>query len=155
MNARPDFVVQVSRSFDVAAERLFDAWLDPATLDQWMFGPNVRDEELVRLDLDAHVGGRFSFVVRRGDQEIDHTGEYLVIDRPHRIEFTWAAHVAGEPSDDEQPSHVSIEITPRAGGCELTLTHRMDPKWAEYSVRTQAGWTSMLEGLARHFATPG
>lgn len=153
MSGRSDFVVQVSRGFDVPSERVFDAWLDPATLDRWMFGPNVRDEEIVRLDVDPRVGGRFSFVVRRGDQEIDHAGEYLVVDRPHRLEFTWAAHAPGEPADDEQPSHVSIEISPRAVGCGLTLTHRMDPKWAGYAVRTQAGWTSMLEGLARHFET--
>lgn len=155
MSFQSDFVVQVSRSFDVPAERVFDAWLAPATLDRWMFGPNVRDEQIVRLDVDARVGGRFSFVVRRGDQEIDHVGEYLVIDRPHRLEFTWAAHASGEPAGDEQPSHVCIGISPGADGCELTLTHRMDPEWAEYAVRTQAGWTSMLEGLARHFATQG
>lgn len=152
MSSRSDFVVQVSHRFDVPSQRVFDAWLEPATLDRWMFGPDVRDEEIVRFDIDARVGGRFSFVVGRGDEVIDHVGEYVVIDRPHRLEFTWAAHAAGEPSADEEASHVRIEITPLAHGCELTLTHRMDPKWAEYAVRTQAGWTSMLDALARRFA---
>lgn len=152
MNPRSEVIVQVSRGFDVPAERVFDAWLDPAILDQWMFGSKVRDEEIVRLDLDPRVGGRFSFVVRRGNEQIDHVGEYTMIDRPHRLGFTWAAHAVGETAD-EAASHVSIEITPRPDGCELALTHRMDPKWADYAARTHAGWTTMLEALARHIAT--
>lgn len=152
MNAESDVVVQVSRRFDAPAERVFDAWLDPITLGRWMFGPDVRDEEIVRLDVDARIGGKFSFVVRRGDEEIDHVGEYDQIDRPRRLGFTWAAQTVGE-SPDPATSHVSVEITPVADGCELMLTHRMDPKWADYAARTQAGWTKMLEALACHFAT--
>ena len=37
---------------------------------------------------------------------------------------------------------------PRDGGCELTLTHDMDRKWADYAARTEQGWRTMLEALA-------
>ncbi|HEV7731927.1 MAG TPA: SRPBCC domain-containing protein, partial [Candidatus Binatia bacterium] len=74
--------VHVTRRFAVAAERVFDAWLDDDLITRWMFGPDVRDEEIVRIALDARVGGRFSFVVRRGADEIDHVGTYLAIERP-------------------------------------------------------------------------
>lgn len=151
MNSSAPVVVHVARRFDVAAERVFDAWLDPATLAHWMFGPEVRDEVIVRLQLDARVGGRFSFLVRRGDDEIEHVGTYRQIDRPTRLAFTWAAGAVGEVADEES-SQVSIEITPRADGCELALMHSMDPKWADYAARAQAGWTTMLEALARHLA---
>ncbi len=152
MNAIPAIVVHVNRHFDAPAERVFDAWLEPAMLGYWMFGPDVRDEEIVRLDVDARVGGRFSFVVRRGDEQIDHVGKYQLIDRPHRLSFSWAAQTVGA-SVDEAPSHVSIEVAPRGNGCELTLTHTMDSKWADYAARTQAGWTTMLEALARYLST--
>ena len=72
----------VLHRFAAPAERVFDACLDPAWVGRWMFGPNVREEKIVRLTLEARVGGRFSFVVERQGAEVDHVGEYLAIDRP-------------------------------------------------------------------------
>lgn len=134
--------VCVKRHFAASAERVFDAWLNAEMLQRWMFGPAVRDEEIVRLSIDARVDGEFSFVVRRQDTEIDHVGTYLEIDRPRRLVFTWG--IAGESTDG---SRVVIAIVPDGSGCELTLTHEMDPKWAEYADRTQAGWSKMLDLL--------
>ena len=95
-----------------------------------------------RIEVDARVGGRFSFVQRRGAQDVDHVGEYLVIDRPKRLVFTWG--VAPDPAE----STVTIEIAPRGTGCELVLVHEMDPKWAEYVARTEHGWRTMMETMA-------
>ena len=138
------FQARVLRRFDASAEQVFDAWLDPFMLGRWMFGPDVRDEQIVRLTLDPRVGGRFSFVVRRKEQEIDHIGRYLEIERPRRLVFTWA--VAPNPEDG---SRVTVEIRPLARGCELTLVHRMQPQWAEYVTSVSEGWTKMLGVLVR------
>lgn len=134
--------VSVTRRFAASAERVFDAWLDPVLIGQWMFGPRLRDEEVLHLNVDGRVGGSFSFLVRRQGHEIDHIGTYREIDRPKRLVFTWG--IAGESTDESQ---VIITIVPLAAGCELTLTHEMDPKWAEYTSRTQAGWAKMLDAL--------
>ncbi|HEU0297926.1 MAG TPA: SRPBCC family protein [Longimicrobium sp.] len=144
MTAKAPVSVRVTRRYAASAERVFDAWLDPATIGRWMFGPAVRDEEVLHLRVDARVGGGFSFLVRRDGQQIDHVGTYREIDRPRRLVFSWG--IEGESRDE---SRVVIEIAPRESGCELTLTHEMDPKWAEYAARTEAGWTRMLEALDR------
>lgn len=78
----------VSHAFDTSAERVFDAWLDPEMIGRFMFGPALREETIIHLNLDARVGGAFSFKVRRGDQDIDHVGHYREIDRPRRLVFT-------------------------------------------------------------------
>ena len=142
--AEPAATVRVARSFDAAPDRVFDAWLAPAMIGRFMFGPALRDEEVLRIEVDARVGGAFSFLVRRQGQEIDHVGHYLEIDRPRRLAFTWG--IAGE---SEEQSRVDIEITPRDDGCELVLVHRMDPQWASYADRVRAGWSTMLEALSR------
>jgi uncharacterized protein YndB with AHSA1/START domain len=139
--------VSVRRFFSAPAERVFDAWLTPRLLGQWMFGPDVRDEKVLRLDVDPRVGGRFSMLVERGGDRIDHVGEYLVIDRPHRLAFTWG--IAGE--SDQDGSRVDIEITPTPGGCELRLTHTLPKAWADYAARTQQGWATMLDALQTVF----
>ena len=135
--------VTVHRTFTASAERVFDAWLTPRLLGQWMMGPGIREEKLLRLDVDPRVGGRFSMLVERDGERIDHVGEYLVIDRPHRLSFTWT--IAGEA--DQDGSRVDIVITPSPSGCELHLTHALPRAWADYAERTQQGWATMLDAL--------
>lgn len=147
MSPAPPIEVRVTRYFEADPERVFDAWLVPRTLGQWMFGPRVREENVVRLDVDPRVGGRFSLKVERNGEIIDHVGRYLEIERPHRLVFTWA--IKGQ-SDDE-PSQVRIDIAASSSGCVLTLVHTMDAKWAEYAQRTQDGWNTMLDALAGLF----
>ena len=141
--------VQATHRYSAAAERVFNAWLDPVLIGQFMFGPRLREEEVLRLNVDARVGGAFSFVVRRGESTIDHVGTYQVIERPRRLGFTWG--VAGQSQDE---SHVLIEIVPLADGCELTLTHHLPARWADYAARTQLAWSLMLNALAEVVAPP-
>ena len=132
--------VTVIRRFNNAPERVFDAWLEPEMIAQWMFGPAVRDEEIVRLTAVARIGGSFSFLVRRNGEEIDHIGTYLEIRRPNRLVFTWGI-------GDAEGSRVTVEIVGHESGCELTLTHELDPDWVDYADRTKAAWEKMLEVL--------
>lgn len=134
----------VVRHFTHPAGRVFDAWLDPDLLGRWMFGPGVRDERVLCLTLDARVGGAFSFVVDRHGDEVDHVGEYVEIDRPRRLVFTWATR-------DSLPetSRVTVEITPRDDGCDLKLTHEMGDDWIEYVGPASGAWNKILDSLAR------
>lgn len=134
--------VRVTRRFEASPERVFDAWLDPVLIGRWMFGPALRDEKILHLEVDARVGGSFSFLVKREGQEIDHVGTYLEIERPRSLAFTWG--IAGQPGAE---SRVVVEIEPQDRGSELTLVHEMDAKWREYAGRTEAGWRQMLEVL--------
>jgi uncharacterized protein YndB with AHSA1/START domain len=134
----------VIKQFNASAGRVFDAWLDPAWIGRWMFGPNVREEQIVRLGCEPRVGGKFSFVVNRGGKEIDHIGEYLEIDRPHCLVFTWATR-------DSLPdtSRVIVEIVSLdESTCELTLTHVMGPNWAAFVDKAAGSWRTMLDALA-------
>ena len=134
--------VRVMRRFNAPPGLVFDAWLDPEMIGQWMFGPKVRDEEVVLMAVDGGVGGSFSFVVRRQGEEVDHVGHYLEIDRPRRLVFTW-----GVPKYAPDMAKVRIDIVPLAAGCELTVTHELHPDWADFASRTEAGWSRMLDAL--------
>lgn len=133
----PAAVVEVA--FQAPAETVFQAWLDPALIARWMFGPALREETIIHLNTEPHVGGRFSFLVDRQGQRLDHVGQYLVLEKPAKLQFTWAMG-AITPND----SVVSIEIKPTATGCVLTLSHQMHPDWAEYADRCRDAWARML-----------
>jgi uncharacterized protein YndB with AHSA1/START domain len=138
---------RVTRSFDLPVWHLFDAWLETSLLSQWMFGQNVREEEIVRLSNDPREGGAFSFVVRRQANEIDHTGIYREISRPHRLVFTWAAVQSGK-SDGE--SVVVLDFKSLNLGSELRLAHELPTEWANFTEQSVQGWTKMLDALAKH-----
>lgn len=136
--------VHASRRFAAPPERVFDAFLDTRLIARWMFGPDLREQEVVRLQLDPRVGGTFSFLVRRGEREVDHVGEYLEIQRPHRLQFTWGAR-----EDLPATSHVRVDIDPFPAGSALSLTHELHPQWGAAAEATKDAWTKMLDALAR------
>ena len=131
--------VQVSRYFETSPERVFDAWLDPQKAGKWLFSTPAG--QMVRVEIDARIGGSFVFVDRRDGEDIEHTGEYVEIDRPRRLVFTFAVK-----KFSAQSTRVSIDIVPQGTGCHLTLTH--EDVLPDYADRTQAGWTSILNKLA-------
>jgi uncharacterized protein YndB with AHSA1/START domain len=131
--------LQVVRRFDASAERVFDAWLDPNTAGKWLFA--TESGQMVRVEIDPRVGGSFNFTRRDGD-DVEHVGEYLEIDRPRRLVFTFSV-----PKFAKQVTRVTVEIVPLESGCQLTLTHEdVLPEWAS---ATEAGWTMILDTLAR------
>ena len=129
----------VTHRFRHAPERVFDAWLDPAVARRFLFATPTG--EMVRAEVDARVGGTFVFVDRRPeDGEVLHTGEYLEIDRPRRLVFTF-----GVPKYDPGLTRVEVDITPTPDGCEVRLTQRDTPdEWVEPSTR---GWSTILAAL--------
>jgi uncharacterized protein YndB with AHSA1/START domain len=138
--------VKVVKAFSVPAEKVFAAWTDPSIIGRWMFGPNVREEEILKLATDPRKNGGFSFVVKRDGETINHLGTYLEFDPPHRLVFTW-----GIESESEGESVVRIDIVPTGDGCRLTLVHEMQPQWEEYADRTRDAWSYMLDKLDEIF----
>lgn len=142
--------IRLSRQLPAPAALVFDAWLDPAWLSRWMFGPDVRDERIVVLALEHRIGGAFSFQVERGDAILEHAGRYTALERPCRLAFTWGAWPLAQPGSAE--SEVGIDIAPCDDGCTLTLTHRIPEAWAAWAERTEVGWAHMLDALASALA---
>src|SRR4051812_8799053 len=55
-------VVRVERAFAATPERVFDAWLDPETVGDWLF--RTAEGELMRCEIDPEIGGRYDIVER-------------------------------------------------------------------------------------------
>jgi uncharacterized protein YndB with AHSA1/START domain len=134
----------IKRSYSFPAERVFDAWLIPEVTRRWLF--TTDDSEVIRCEIDARVGGKFEIVDKRDSGEfkgeIRHIGEYLEIDRPRRLVFTF-----GVPQFDPRMTRVEIDIVAKDSGCELTLTHYDVPE--QWQAPTTEGWTKLLGSLAR------
>jgi uncharacterized protein YndB with AHSA1/START domain/predicted SnoaL-like aldol condensation-catalyzing enzyme len=137
--------VCVARQFTAAPERVFDAFLNPAKAGKFMFA--TPGGQMVKVEVDGRVGGRFLFVERRDGEDVAHTGEYVVIERPRRLVFTLSVEKYGQRADQ-----VEISINPDGRGCELTLTHSMTATETSRRQSIEQGWSDILERLARAVA---
>ena len=134
--------VRVEKRFRHPPERVFDAFLDPATVGDWLFATPGGTME--KVDYDPRPGGSFAIFERRGPDPARHFGRFVEIERPSRVVFDFWVDEA-----PDAPTRVTVRFEPDGDGCRATLTHDLAPAWASYAERTTAGWTMILDGLAR------
>ncbi len=96
-----------------------------------------------RVEMDPREGGQFLIVEKRGAVLAEHFGTFVKIERPKLLVFSFAT------DREHPPTPVTVEIRPAPGGSELVLTHELAPQWADFKDRAQAGWSMILDGLAR------
>jgi uncharacterized protein YndB with AHSA1/START domain len=90
------------------------------------------------------VGGHFSIVMTTPGAQYINSGEFLVLDRPSKLEFTWISS-----RWDNQETRVAVELHERASNCELVLTHGRFPDG--HSLRQlEGGWGQILERLSKY-----
>lgn len=132
--------VRVQRVMPAAPEVVFDEWLDPDALMDWMCPRPVR---CVAVSVEPRVGGRLRFDVDDTGSAVLITGQFLEIDRPRRLRFTWTN------SDWSDPSRVSIVQVEFEGAGEgetlMSIEHSLLPP-EEYDG-FHHGWIRTFEQL--------
>jgi uncharacterized protein YndB with AHSA1/START domain len=130
MSVQADEVIREVR-IAAAPTDVFSYFTDPKKLIAW---------KAATVELDARPGGRFRMdVTGRGDVA---EGEYLDIDPPHRIRFTWRwEHDVAAPA----PSVVEVTLVPDGDGTLLRLVHRGIP--GPKRDASTAGWAHYLARL--------
>jgi uncharacterized protein YndB with AHSA1/START domain len=133
--------VRVSRQLAASPEQIFNAWLDAGQARAFLLAGRIG--HVVSSWIDARVGGGFRIVHRRDGETVEYSGEYLEIDRPHRLVFSLFVEKYAQWDD-----RVIVELAPVAGQSLLVLTHELSlPNPAQRS-RVQRGWARVLDGLA-------
>lgn len=131
----------VRRTIDAGAEELFDAWLDPQALSEWMLPEGV---SAISPMVDARVGGKYKLIMTTGSGDVPHDGVYLTIDRPHTLAFTW-----NSPYTYGIETKVTVEFRAAAAGTEVVLTHELLP--AKEVEGHRRGWTEAIANLGRTY----
>jgi uncharacterized protein YndB with AHSA1/START domain len=129
--------VVVRRTIAASAEDLFDAWLDPQALAQWMRPGAIQSTE---AHVEPHVGGHYEITMHSASGPILHKGVYRTINRPTRLAFTWITAFT-----ENQETLVTVDFIRLGEGTEVVVTHEQLPASAMPSHRN--GWTSGLEHL--------
>lgn len=132
--------VRISRTLAATPDEVYDAWTDPAAVMEWMVPiPDGRTE----ASLEPRVGGRFQIDMFGNGQTYPHRGEYLRLERPRLLEFTWISNATLQ-----QRSVVRVELRSLGDDqTELTLTHKLLPS-DEAARQHHDGWSTALDRLA-------
>jgi uncharacterized protein YndB with AHSA1/START domain len=122
--------------------RVFDAWREARTAAKFLC---VGDPELGEARIDARVGGEIYVVRSDGATRILHRGEFLVVDAPSRLVFTWVS----QPTD-LRLTVVAVDFLAERGGTQVRLAHEgfADPQAAASHA---GGWSTILASLAASF----
>lgn len=152
MNHPKNIKIKVNYEFSSPAEEVFDAWVKPEILREWYgeieMSPGIKTD-VRNVEIDARVGGRWTFSDMRGEKEAVHWGYYKAIDRPNKLVFSF---FTSEEEEKEDNSTVTILFTPTNEGCRVELTYEMSAQYAEYKEQTERGWTKMLKTIDKHLA---
>lgn len=136
--------ITVKRRIAAPAQQIFDAWLNPSSLAEWM-RPCSSGTTRSNVKVDAREGGAFEIVMHVPSGPVRHTGIYQTIDAPRRLVFTWNSPHAGQ-----HDSLVTVEFRPDGKATEVVVTHERLPEEAQNGHT--AGWTEILESLEKQIS---
>lgn len=137
--------IKITKRLSATPDEVYDAWTNPGSVAQWMSaGPGMTSKA---TKMDARVGGKFHIDMEGNGKTYPHDGEYLRLDRPRVIEFTWIS-----PGTEMKRTVVTIELRPVGREeTELTLTHTGFTS-KESSEDHKQGWTAIVDSLAEVLA---
>ncbi|MFQ5737422.1 MAG: SRPBCC domain-containing protein [Acidobacteriota bacterium] len=133
-------VIQVE--IEAPPESVFRALTTPDQLTDWW-----GDDSVYRSDswiVDLRVGGRYLSQGKNADgRPFEVSGEYLEIDPPRRLSFSW------KPSWEEMgPATVVVfDLKPVETGTRLTMTHGGFAGYPEAFKNHSQGWPLVLGWL--------
>ncbi len=137
----------VRRLLPAPPEAVYDEWLDPGALADWMC---PRPARCRNVESEPHVGGRLRIDIEDGDAEFYVSGQYLVLDRPSRLSFSWTCSTWPDPT---ARSVVTVLLEARGNGQTLmTIEHALlPPGLVDQHAR---GWQAIAGQLAAALPTP-
>lgn len=140
-------LIKATHSYNAKPERIFTALTTPEQARTFMFATFTG--KMIKAEVDARVGGHFTFIDRRPDGDASHYGRFVKVEPPKTLAFEFSVQ-----KDSPKADLVTIEIEPLKKGCRVTLTHEADADYEELSDQIQDGWDSILDGLGAALRTP-
>lgn len=130
----------VRRILPASPEVVYDEWLDAAALAEFICPyPTTAGT----VECDPRIGGKLRIDMVDEDGVVHIIGEYLELERPHRLRFTWNSTYGGGFQ-----SVVSVTLDPH-GEAEtlMTIEHaQLPPEWRDDH---EQGWTQIAAQLAQ------
>jgi uncharacterized protein YndB with AHSA1/START domain len=139
-------VLQITREFSAARERVWLAWTQPDAIVRWL-GPS--DWPAVEVTADVRVGGAWRACLRsrNDDRLLWQSGRYLIIEPPGRLEFTFAWEGSSHEDGPGVETRVTVSLEPTAAGGTLMRFSQTGLVSRDSAIGHSKGWESTFERL--------
>jgi uncharacterized protein YndB with AHSA1/START domain len=143
-------VLHLERVLDAPPERIYAAWTDPALLRRWWAAaPGWTTPEATT---DVRVGGAYRLSMRGTDGIVRTVvGEYLEVDPPRRLVYTWKWVSSEYPAPDDGVTVVSVDFIAEGTATRVVLEQRDHHDEAGRDSHGR-GWRGCLDSLERLLA---
>jgi uncharacterized protein YndB with AHSA1/START domain len=141
-------IVRVRRVLPAPPAVVFDEWLDPEAMKEWMCPRPVR---CVDVTIEPRVGGVVRLDVDDSGTSVLIAGRFLAIDRPHQLRLSWSNSNWADPTT---VSVVDVAFEPYGDDQTLmSIEHSLLPP-TEFDDFDH-GWTLTADQLAAELAKRG
>jgi uncharacterized protein YndB with AHSA1/START domain len=138
-------VAVVRRVLPAPPDVVFDEWLDPAGMTEWMC---PRPARAVKIMLEPSVGGSLRIDIEDSGFSLYVTGTFVELDRPRRLRFTWSCSAWADPSVQ---SLVTVTLEDHgAGETMMTIEHEQLPP--EELDTHRRGWGTIAVQLGEELS---
>ena len=145
----------ISKTINGKAQRVFDHWLIPVFLEEWMFGKHTGHDAINSLNNTVRRGGQFCYKVSSGQKSINILGRYQELDIPTRLSFSWLESSARQEPDDVETNpetcQCSVSFDEADGKTRVKLQVRVPPALTDSKEAIRADWTERCNALSARF----
>lgn len=135
--------IRIERTFRARVDAVFAVWTSPEMLRRW-YAPGV-DWDTPLAELDPRVGGRLRVAMRDPAGDVfAGGGEYLEIDPPRRLVFTWTWD---RPEVGAGTQLVEVDLTDNGDGTTTVVLINRGLRDEEARESHREGWDASFENL--------
>ena len=142
--------IVLTRRYEHSPEKVFSAFSSADSFERWIAPSNAIATTL--LQHEFKVGGKYRIQFTLPDGNASYLrGEYLLINEPDQLVFTWQWEKPDIHSDIK--SLVSVTISPKYGKTELQIIHE-NLSTIDATERHNHGWQGSIERLSALLSLP-
>jgi uncharacterized protein YndB with AHSA1/START domain len=134
-------------------DRVFQALIDPRQVMSWWTSPDCQIESFA---MEPRKGGRWKYDTKPSELNVNEVskfhcdGEVLEYDPPRLLAYTW---IANWHDDKTRRTVVRWELTPKAGGTQVKITHSGLAQEANARKDYSGGWAGVVGALKQFVET--
>ena len=135
--------LRIERTFDAPIEDVFQAWTSEEVMRRWFHARPDWDTPTAEVDL--RVGGEVRVVMRDPSDGAEHgaTGEYTLVEPPHKLAFTWVWD-----DDPDNPQMIELQFSEQGGATTVLMINGGIPNERQRGEQ-QGGWHGCYDNLDR------
>jgi uncharacterized protein YndB with AHSA1/START domain len=129
--------ISLTRILTGSPDRVFDAWINPSLLQQWL---------APKAQVDAREGGHFRLEVPKPEGAHVVTGKYQEFKKNERLVMTWV-YDGPMGTEGDMEALLRVEVRQHGSNTELTLQHDKLTNPAYRETIAKGAWTTALDRL--------